>query len=74
MKPVVAQRDRVEKSGVGGDVPVGQEEVGVGAVEDDDCELLVAFGQLEERHQVGEHLRVDEVDRRIVEGDPPQRG
>jgi hypothetical protein len=52
---------------------VGEEEVRVGAVEDHDGQSLVAFDLGEQVRQLFDHHRVDEVDRGVVERDPPER-
>lgn len=49
-----------------------KEEVGVGAFEHDDGNVVVLFDFGEELVKFDDHQRVDEVDGRVVERDPPQ--
>jgi hypothetical protein len=65
------RRQRVEGGLIGGDVVMGQEEVRVGAVEDHDGHPVVLLDLGEQRMQRDDHHRVDEVDRRVVEGHSP---
>jgi hypothetical protein len=53
---------------------VGEVEVLVGAVEDDDVDGVVALQFGQQRLEVGDHVRPDHVDRRVVEGHPPEGG
>src|SRR3984957_2820618 len=68
---LVMRGQRVEGEGVGGEVVVGHEELRVGAVEDYDGHSVVLLDGGEHLGQGDDHLRVDEVDRRVVEGDTP---
>ena len=52
------------------DVVVGEIEVGVGAVEDDDVEVGVLLDQADELGELGDGRRGDRVDRRVVERHP----
>ena len=52
-------------------VVVGEEEVGVGAVEDDDLELRLLLDQVHELGELADGRRGDRVDRRVVEGHAP---
>ena len=52
------------------DVVVGEVEVGVRAVEDDDVEVGVRFDQADELGELGDGRRRDRVDRRVVERHP----
>jgi hypothetical protein len=74
-KGIPARRglDTFEFGGVARDVVVGEEEVWVGAVEEHDAHSLVTLDLGEQVQQLFHHHRVDQVDRRVVEGDPPQR-
>jgi len=65
------RRQRVEGGLIGRDVVVGQEEVRVGAVEDHDGHPVVLLDLGEQVMQRDDHHRVDEVDRRVVEGHSP---
>jgi len=65
------RRQCVEGGLIGRDVVVGQEEVPVGAVEDHDSHPLVLLDLGEQIMQRDDHYRVDEVDRRVVEGHAP---
>src|SRR5712675_2716705 len=73
MKRGGRRRQRVEGGLIGCDVVVGQEEVRVGAVEDHDGHPVVLLDLGEQVMQRDDHHRVDEVDRRVVEGHSPQR-
>ena len=65
------RRQRVEGGLIGRDVVVGQEEIRIGAVEDHDRHSVVLLDLGEQIMQRDDHHRVDEVDRRVVEGRPP---
>lgn len=56
------------------DVEVGDEVVRVGAVEHDDADLRVRLQVIEQHPQRCEGLRVEEVDRRVLEGHTPVAG
>ena len=56
------------------DVVVGQVEIGVGAVEDDDVEVRVLLDQADELGELRDGRRRDRVDRRVVEGHPAVAG
>ena len=51
-------------------VVVGQVEVGVGAVEDDDVEVRILLDQADELGELRDRRRGDRVDRRVVERHP----
>jgi len=53
---------------------VREVEVGVGAVEYHDVDGVVGFQLGEQAFEVAHHVGSDDVDRRVVEGDSPQRG
>jgi len=65
--------DTFEFGGVARNVVVGEEEVRVGRVEEHDADLLVALDLGEQVQQLLHHHCVDQVNRRVVERDPPQR-
>ena len=70
-------RPDAQRSGPGRvvlDVVVGQVEVGVGAVEDDDVELRVLLDQADELGELRDGRRGDRVDRRVVERHPAVGG
>ena len=50
---------------------MGEEVVPVGTVEDDDGHPVVLLDLGEQRIELDGHHRVDEVDRRVVEGHSP---
>ena len=54
-------------AGVALDVVVGQVEIGVGAVEDNDVEVRVLLDQVDELGELRDGRRGDRVDRRVVE-------
>ena len=56
------------------DVVVGQVEVGVGAVEDDDVEVRILLDQADELGELRDGRRGDRVDRRVVERHPAVAG
>jgi hypothetical protein len=51
-------------------VVVGEVEIGVGAVEDDDVEVRILLDQADELGEVHDGRRLDRVDRRVVESHP----
>jgi hypothetical protein len=55
-------------------VVVGEVELGVGAVEDDDVEVVVGLDQADELGQLGDGRGGDRVDRRVIERDPAVAG
>jgi hypothetical protein len=65
------RRQRVERGLVGRNVVVRQEEVRVRAVEHHDGHPVVLLDLGEQIMQRDDHHRVDEVDRRVVEGHAP---
>ena len=71
MERSARRRQRVEGGLIGRDVVVGQEEVRVGAAEDHDGHSIVLLDLGEQRIELDGHHRVDEVDRRVVEGHSP---
>src|SRR5882672_6104584 len=71
MERSARRRQRVEGGLIGRDVVVGQEEVRVGAAEDHDGHSIVLLDLGEQRIELDGHHRVDEVDRRVVEGHAP---
>lgn len=56
-----------------GEVPMGQEEVVVRTFKDHHLDLLRRLQLGHERIEIAQRLRIDLVDRRMVEGDPPER-
>ena len=65
------RRQRVVRSAVGRDVEMGEEIVPVSTVEDDHGQPVVLLDLGEQRIELDGHHRVDEVDRRVVEGHSP---
>ena len=65
------RRQRVVQRAVGRDVEMGEEVVPVGTVEEDDGQPVVLLDLGEQRIELNGHHRVDEVDRRVVEGHSP---
>jgi len=53
---------------------MGEEKVRVGAIEEYDGDLLVLLDLVKQPMELDDHDRVDQVDRRVVERDAPQRG
>jgi hypothetical protein len=65
------RRQRVERGPVGRDVVVRQEEVRIRAVEHHDGHPVVLLDLGEQIMQRDDHHRVDQVDRRVIEGHTP---
>jgi len=64
----------ISPAGVVLQVVVGQVEIGVGAVEDDDVEILVPLDQAHKFYEFRDGRRDDRVDRRMVESHPAVAG
>src|SRR5271154_2909075 len=58
----------------GGGTEVSNEEIGIGAVEHDHLELGLSFGEIEQMLELWDRIVIEQVDRRVVEGDAPIGG
>ncbi len=65
------RRQRVERGLVGRDVVVRQEEIRIRACEHHDGHPVVMLDLGEQIMQRDNHRRVDQVDRRVIEGHAP---
>jgi hypothetical protein len=62
---------RSEVFETGGGTEMSNEKIGIGAVEHNHLELGLSFGEIEQMFELGDRIVIEQIDRRVVEGDAP---